>query len=149
MYRKDFVTELEIKAPAERVWRILTDFASYPEWNPMLKEASGKLKPGARMKVHFAPEGSRAHHFRPKLIIVHPNRELRWLGWPRFPRLFETDHYWIMEEKSRGKTHLVHGSGIYGFFARFASLGGKAVERAITRPFVLMNQAHKERAEGS
>ena len=31
---KDVFSEVEIQASAERVWEMLTDFASYPEWNP-------------------------------------------------------------------------------------------------------------------
>ncbi len=31
---KEIHTEIEINAPAGKVWRVLTDFPSYPEWNP-------------------------------------------------------------------------------------------------------------------
>jgi uncharacterized protein YndB with AHSA1/START domain len=30
---KEVFSEVEIQAPAERIWQVLTDFASYPEWN--------------------------------------------------------------------------------------------------------------------
>jgi uncharacterized membrane protein len=33
---KEIHTEIEINAPAEKVWRVLTDFAAYPEWNPFV-----------------------------------------------------------------------------------------------------------------
>lgn len=144
MSRKEYTTEIEIDAPAESVWKVLTDFASYPEWNPMIRRASGELRPGARLKVRFEPEGSRGHTFRPKLMVVNSSRELRWLGWPRFPKLFDTEHYWIIDEKPGGKTHLLHGTAIYGLLA---PLGGKAFERTSRGPFEQMNRAHKERAE--
>ena len=144
MYRKVMDTEIEIDASAETVWRVLADLASYPEWNPMIRQASGELRPGARLKVRFEPEGSRGHTFRPKLLTVDPNRELRWLGWPRLPKLFDTEHYWIIDEKPDGKTHLLHGTVIYGLLA---PLGGKAMERQSREPFEMMNRAHKKRAE--
>ena len=42
-------TEIDIDAPADRVWAILTDFASYPSWNPMIPRLSGQLSVGARL----------------------------------------------------------------------------------------------------
>jgi hypothetical protein len=144
MPRLEVNTEIEIDASAESVWKTLTDFASYPEWNPMIIRASGELRPGARLKIRFEPEGSRGHTFRPKLMIVDPNRELRWLGWPRLPGFFDTEHYWIIDERPGGKTHLLHGTVIYGLLA---PLGGKAMERQSRGPFEMMNRAHKERAE--
>ena len=30
-------TEIEINAPVETVWSILTDFDKYPDWNPFVK----------------------------------------------------------------------------------------------------------------
>ena len=120
--KKVIGTGIEIDASTERVWRVLTDFASYPEWNPMIRRASGELRPGARLKIRFEPEGSRGRIFRPKLLVVDANRELRWLGWPRFPKLFDTEHYWILDEKPGGKTHLLHGTVVYGLLA---PLGGR------------------------
>jgi uncharacterized protein YndB with AHSA1/START domain len=31
---RELGTEVEIAAPPERIWEILTDFAAYPDWNP-------------------------------------------------------------------------------------------------------------------
>jgi uncharacterized protein YndB with AHSA1/START domain len=33
--------EIEIQAPAERVWAVLTDFGAYHEWNPFIYQAAG------------------------------------------------------------------------------------------------------------
>ncbi|MFQ5793715.1 MAG: SRPBCC family protein [Candidatus Bipolaricaulia bacterium] len=45
---KEIQTEVEIDASAERVWQLLTDFAAFPEWNPFIRRASGKVKTGTR-----------------------------------------------------------------------------------------------------
>jgi hypothetical protein len=144
MFRNELVTEIEIDALPERVWEILTDLGSYPEWNPMIRRASGEIKAGARVKVRFEPQGARGHTFRPKLLVVEPNRELRWLGWPRFPGLFDSEHYWTMEGKMDAKTLLKHGVLVYGLFA---PLAGKAMMRTSEAPFKAMNHALKDRAE--
>lgn len=146
MFRKKLVTEIDIRAPAARVWEVLADLSSYPEWNPMIRRASGELRPGARLTVRFQPEGSRGHTFRPKLLVVEPGRELRWLGWPRFPGLFDSEHYWRLTELEDGGTRLTHGVVVYGFLSPFA---GRLMLRTSKGPFEAMNKAHKERAEGS
>ena len=48
-----FVIEktLDIKAPPEVVWEVLTDFPKYGEWNPFVVQASSSLKPGEAMDM--------------------------------------------------------------------------------------------------
>jgi uncharacterized protein YndB with AHSA1/START domain len=57
---KELHTEIEIDAPAERVWRLLTDFASYPRWNPFIRTISGRPIPGERLEVRLEPPGGGA-----------------------------------------------------------------------------------------
>jgi len=59
MPRLDIVTDIVIDAGAERVWGVLTDFASYPEWNPMIRRASGELAPGRRTGTSLRAGGSK------------------------------------------------------------------------------------------
>lgn len=49
---KELRTEIEIKAPPEKVWEILTDLARYPEWNPFFHHAVGTLKVGGEGGHH-------------------------------------------------------------------------------------------------
>ena len=62
---KEVHTEIEIGAPAERVWRLLTDFASYPELNPFIRQIGGKPTTGERLEVRIEPPGARSMTFRP------------------------------------------------------------------------------------
>lgn len=39
-------TTIDIAAPPERVWSILTDFAAHPQWNPFITAIWGELKTG-------------------------------------------------------------------------------------------------------
>jgi uncharacterized protein YndB with AHSA1/START domain len=54
---KQLHTEIEISAPAERVWELLTDFASYPQWNPFIRNISGLPASGERLEVRLEPSG--------------------------------------------------------------------------------------------
>ena len=144
IFRREMVTKIEIDAVPERVWEVLTDFGSYREWNPMIRQAKGDLRTGARLTVRFEPEGTRGHTFKPKLLVVEPNRELRWLGWPRFPLFFDSEHYFTMELSHNGKTSLKHGLIEYGLVTPLVAGG---MEKATRGHFEKMNEALKHRAE--
>jgi hypothetical protein len=81
--------EIEIDAPPERMWAVVTDFAAYPEWNPFIRQISGELREGARLQVRIEPPATRATTFRPTVRAVEANRELRWLGRLFMPGIFD------------------------------------------------------------
>jgi len=88
---KELRSEIEIDAPAEQVWRVLTNFAAFPQWNPFIRKASGDIRVGASIEVRMQPSGARAMTFRPKVLNVEANRELRWIGRLWIPRLVSTE----------------------------------------------------------
>lgn len=143
MFSKTIDTGVEIDAAAEKVWGVLADLASYIEWNPMIRSASGELEPGTRLSLRFEPAGRKGKDFRPKLLVVEPGRELRWLGNPGVPGILESEHYFILERRGTG-TRLVHGMVFYGLLVPL--IGGR-LARSVRGPFEDMNAALKERAE--
>jgi hypothetical protein len=145
MFETEVVTEVGIEAPPERVWQVLADLEAYSEWNPMIRKASGDLREGQRIDLHFEPEGSRGRDFRPKLLVVEPSRELRWLGNPGVKWMFESQHYFTLEPEAGG-TRCVHGMLFYGLVV---PLAGKRLAGSTLAPFESMNQALKARAEQS
>ncbi|MFA5323082.1 MAG: SRPBCC domain-containing protein [Smithella sp.] len=144
MFRHEFVTKIEIDAAAERVWKVLTDINAFPQWNPMIRWAKGEVRPGVRLTVRFQPEGSRGYTFTPKLLVVETNCQLRWLGYPRIPKLIDTEHYWTIERLTNEKTLLMHGAVIYGWLT---PVSWKIFDNSSRVPFEQMNRAHKRRAE--
>lgn len=143
LFAKELLTEVFIAAPPDRVWEVLTGFASYPEWNPMIRRAEGELQVGKCLTVRFEPEGGKGHTFRPRLTVVEPGRELRWLGRPRFPGFLDTDHYWLLEP-APGGTRLMHGAGVFGLLA---PLTGRKMTGKVKQPFEEMNCAMRDRIE--
>jgi hypothetical protein len=71
---------VDIAATPERVWAVLADLAAYPEWNPFIRSASGKLADGARLTLRLVPPGGRAMTFRPTVLAARPGELLRWIG---------------------------------------------------------------------
>lgn len=143
IFRAEMSTSIEINATPARVWEVLTDLGAYGQWNPMIVRAEGTLQQGKRLKIRFAPKGARAYTFFPKLLVVKPPRELRWLGFPRLPGILDTEHYFVMEPAHAGTaTVMTHGAVEYGLLTPIASLflSGTAGH------FDAMNQALKSRA---
>lgn len=85
-------TEIDIPAPPDHVWSVLTDLAAYPRWNPFIVEASGAIEVGARLTIRIKPPGRRATRFSPELTQVEPGRVLEWQGKLVVRGLFDGTH---------------------------------------------------------
>jgi hypothetical protein len=100
---------VEIEAPAQQVWEVVTDFATYPQWNPFIIRAEGIPVPGARLKVTIRAPGYRPVTFRPRVLRAVEGRELTWLGRALLPGLFDGRHSLTVEAlgeaRSRFRTH--------------------------------------------
>ncbi|UCE85470.1 MAG: SRPBCC family protein, partial [Deltaproteobacteria bacterium] len=51
--------EIEIDAPIERVWRILTDLDRYADWNPFTPRVESTLRIGAPVHLYVRLVGER------------------------------------------------------------------------------------------
>jgi hypothetical protein len=142
---KELHSEIEIAATAEGVWGLLTDFRSFPEWNPFIRRAKGEVKEGERLEVFLQPSGARGMTFRPKVLKAEPNRELRWLGHLLVPGLFDGEHIFRIEPLGEGRVRFIQQEKFTGLLVPLFAGG---LERDTRRGFEEMNQALKERAEG-
>lgn len=103
----ELYTEIQINATPERLWRILTDFASYPQWNPFIRRASGKPEKGEQLEVYLQPEGAGGMTFQPRVLKAEPGRELRWRGHLLIPGLFDGEHIFIIEPLVAGGVRFI------------------------------------------
>ena len=46
-----------VRAPAELVWELVSDFSTWADWNPIHPRAEGQLKIGTPLTVHQALPG--------------------------------------------------------------------------------------------
>lgn len=143
MFKRMISTQIEIEAEAGRVWEALTDFPSYPEWNPMIRRAEGELKAGSRLRLRYEPAGHDGKNYRPKLLVVNPGNELRWLGNPWIPGLVRSEHYFLLQPLRGFRTRVGHGMFIKGLLAPFL----RDMLQGTKGPFEEMNRALKNRSE--
>lgn len=142
---KEIRAEVEIEAPIERVWQVLTDFAAFPGWNPFIRRVKGEVRPGARLEVHLQPSGARGMTFRPTLLRAEPSQELRWLGRLWIPGLFDGEHIFTLEPQGADRVRFVQREIFTGLLVPLLARG---LDRDTRRGFEEMNQALKARAEG-
>ena len=58
------------------VWRVLTDFPAYREWNPFITSIRGPLEVGAQLEITIRPRGYPEFTFTPIVKSVDRRREL-------------------------------------------------------------------------
>jgi hypothetical protein len=135
-------TTVDIDAPPEAVWEVLTEFDAYSTWNPFITSASGTAAPDERLRIRVEPPDSRGGTFRPRVLEATPNHRLVWLGHLGVPRLFDGRHEFELEARADGRTRLIHSESFSGILVRLL-----LDETNVRRGFEAMNVALKDRAE--
>ena len=139
-------TEIEINAPKEVIWDILTNYTAYPEWNPFIVRVLGGSELGkrvlfvARFKFALTPVLAKILNFK-----VH--EKLSWGGpgvkWAE--SIFCAEHIFEIEEIEPGVCRFINREYMGGMVANtlwpLIELGRPA--------YIAMNDALKERAEAA
>jgi len=141
---KELNNEVEINASAERVWQLLTDFASFPQWNPFIQRVSGEPTTGARLEVKTHSSGAQHITSRPTVLKAEPNRELRWLERSLVPGLLDTEHIFTIQPLDAEHIRFTQREIFTGLFSSLPALRRNIDTR---RGFREMNHALKLRAE--
>jgi hypothetical protein len=136
-------TEIEIDAPPEAVWEILTDAGKFSEWNPFIHEMRGELTVGNHLNITVGAPGKSRMSFKPEVLRADVNRELRWRGKLLVRGVMDGEHVFELQPTETG-TRFVHYENFYGLLVPL--LKG-TLEKDAKPGFEAMNAALKERAE--
>jgi len=132
---------IEIDAPPERVWDVLLDFESYPQWNPMFPKLKGSRAVGSRLRGKLKV-GGLTIPLQAKIVACDPNRELRWIG--KGPGL-TGEHAQLVESLDNGtRTRFVQHEVFTGVLTK---LLGSVIKNKASAGYVGLNLAAKARAE--
>lgn len=140
--RKEIHSEIVVNAPASRVWQVLIDFKSYPQWNPFIRNIDGAAGQGNRISAQMHL-GNRKMTFRPTVLAVEPDKELRWLGHLLIPGIFDGEHSFIIEPLNENRVRLIQHEEFNGLLVPFFT----TLLEDTRISFEEMNLALKERAE--
>jgi uncharacterized membrane protein len=140
---RDFKIDVEIKAPAERVWAVMRDIKRWPEWTPTVTRI--RIIGGGPLAL-----GSRAVIWQPKLppakweVIELKEQERTFTWMTRAPGMRLTARHWVevTRDGSRATLSIQFSGPLGGLLAR---LTRKLNERYLA----LEAKGLKERSEGS
>lgn len=138
---KEVRTEIEINAGPEKVWKILTDFEKYDQWNPFINRIIGHAKQGGKIEIHIETPGGKKRKYRPTVTKVEQGRELRWLG---KSLLLNGEHIFTIEQLQAGRVLFVHREVFDGLLTL---IFGRSLDTDVRQGFEEMNRALKEKAE--
>ena len=141
---RELKTEIEINGSIDAVWEILTDFNSYPEWNPFIKKIEGELKVGVQLKVYIEPPGGKGMTFKPFVKRLEPKTEFKWLGHFLIPGIFDGEHIFQLEQINDNKIKFIHSENYNGLLV---PLLWKSLNTNTRQGFEEMNNSLKNRAE--
>lgn len=136
---KQIKTSITINASREKVWKILTNFEKYPEWNSFVKSVKGDVKVGNRIQVKL-PEMT----FKPVVLVFNENREFKWIGRLWFKGLFDGEHRFYLTDNGDGTTNFEHSEKFSGILVKLFS---KSLDKNTKIGFEQMNEELKLRAE--
>lgn len=125
--------QTSLPATREQVWSVLTDFESYPDWNPFwrLRTTSSTISPGSILLIqpvwspaatHVPPHVDLEPIYRipPTWVPVfvtefEPGRAMAWAGGlPKPAGVFYVQHFFRLEDGAASTTELNHGEDFHG-----------------------------------
>lgn len=141
-------TTLDIDAPLEKVWEVLSDFSSYGEWNPFIRRIDAKLEAGTNVDFKADMGKGRTMNIQAKMLRVQPPTGFRWRGPRSKPvgALFRGEHYFELERIDDKRTRFVHGEYFAGAIPTLAS---GWLRKTMVPVYERVNEALKKRVESS
>lgn len=136
-------SELRMEASPAQVWEVLSDFGSYPRWNPFITRIQGELRVGERLTTAMRLPGGREMVFHPRVLAATKERELRWLGKLFVGGVFDGEHHFWIDPLGDDAVVFHQDESFRGVLVPFTA---SLLERT-ARGFGLMNRALEAEVE--
>ncbi len=120
---RELSSTIDIDAPVERVWLIITNFAAYPQWNRFMQRIRGELIPGRCLEFDVLMLGRRRFTFKGKVLVVQPESTVQWSGHLVVPGLLGAEHRMTLERLSDRRTRFTQRTRLTGLLV--PSLGSE------------------------
>jgi hypothetical protein len=141
---KTLASQIDVDVSPARVWGVLTDLGAYPEWNPFIVRAEGRIEVGSRLSLRMQPVGARAVSLRPTVLEAVEGGHLRWRGQLWMRGIFDAEHDFRVEALDEGRSRLTQNERFTGLLAPVMA---RSLDRHTLPAFQAMNAALKLRAE--
>jgi hypothetical protein len=105
---RELRTVIQISAPIEQVWQVLTDFEKWKDWNPMVNQVSGRALVHSSLQITMCgTEGKKAMQYQATVLEANPPKNFRWRATMMSGFMFTNDRVFELKEKNGG-TELVN-----------------------------------------
>ncbi|WP_428239498.1 SRPBCC family protein [Gynuella sp.] len=142
--RREVRTEIEIDTSIQDVWKVLTDFDTYHQWNPFLTRIQGNLQVGNELHISVTFPNQDSMNFKASVVAVEEGNNIRWFGKFLLKSIFSGTHSLELESISEHRCRLINREEYGGFLIRF--MWAKLAQNAADG-FMQMNQGLKRFCE--
>ena len=132
-----------VQAPAELVWEVISDFATWGQWNPVHPRIEGEMRIGTTLTVDFVTEGASPTTLTPIVQDWVPYEQLHWRT-KRLKGFVTAIRYIEIDKKGEENAIFSNGELFVGPLVRFVS---RAERRRLRAAFTIMGEAVRDRAE--
>ncbi len=141
---KEIRTEIEINSSPSVAWKVLTDFTSFPQWNPVITRIDGEARIGEKLRISVRTSKGKLRIYAPTITKLEENHELRWKGKSFLPGLLDGERIFTFDQGAKDNIRLVHSE----LFSGLGSLiSGNSLFKDIEISLNQMNIAFKKRVE--
>lgn len=141
------VTAIDIDAPPSDVFRALVDVPRYREWNPMIKNIRGKLRPGSVILAQLEVDGM-PFAFDARISRFEQDRCLAWRG-PSLSLLHGLvcgEHSFETIDLGNGRTRFIHSERFDGALMQLEAVWSQ-IEKRIAIAYPKFDEALKRYVE--
>jgi hypothetical protein len=138
---KEIKGSVMINVPAEKVWATVTDFSSFPEWNPFVTRMEGELKEGGAFDIVVSLPDRDDIKYKTTLVKMEKDKELRFKG--KVNSLLSEEHSKLIEQVEDSKCVFSQQMVFKGLLTLFAGKIIRDSQIGLNR----MNEELKKRCE--
>lgn len=140
---QEITTSTPIAASPSTVWKVLMDFAAYPEWNPFITSIAGDATPGESLDIELSRPNKKPMSIAPHVVTADVESRFAWLGTIGIRGILDGYHQFVLEPTPEGT--------LFNHFEEFTGLLVPLVlpliRKSTAAGFTAMNEALKIQAE--
>lgn len=137
-------SQIDVNTSAEMVWRVLTDFGSYPKWNPLLRAVQGNPVAARRLKMRVRLSRHSVYRFSASVVKAVPAAEFWWRGNLWITGVFSPEYRVIIIPNGMTGVRVIQRASFSGLFA---PLIFPLINAQVQEQLDLMSSALKKTAE--
>lgn len=141
---REIQAKVHILAPIDQVWKVITDFDNWKDWNPTIKQVSGEASIGSKLTITMCGKDDKdGQKYQPTVLEVDPLNRFRWRVKMMGGFIFTNDRVFELKEKDGG-TELINMERFSGLMATMA---WSKLNEFVPTMLESMNLALKEKLE--